>query len=412
MMSETFYAVDGRGRIARMEPKDLFAASDELRSLLEHNPGLIAGDPGASEESGWLLMRERLEIEDPEFGDPPWVADLVFADRDRTPIFVQCVPSLEERTRREIIGEVMEHVASIQSCYGHATTPEAWGVDSPELQKRMAGLSDRPGESPESFVRGVAERLAEGHLRLAYVTGRCPQEFKRVVEFLNKQMEHLQVLVVEVQEFRANGFRLLIPTSFSSSGPAKPVYEQPDAAPPPAPSVLSEDIEDFLDPAPPEASLEPESFDIPEEEFEVGASGVKSPWDEETFFDAIEGHLARAQVQAVRTFHQSVQKLNLDLKWGGDLEVGSLDVVLGSLAPDPIMSLHTDGVLTLDFGNLTGDPRLETIQQRMRSIIDDRLGVVFHLDDLFPTMVPADWCPKVTGLLRVLDDLEKVTEEE
>jgi hypothetical protein len=37
---------------------------------------------------------------------------------------------------------------------------------------------------------------------------------------------------------------------------------------------------------------------------------------------------------------------------------------------------------------------------------------VFHLDDLFPTMVPADWCPKVTGLLRVLDDLEKVTEEE
>ncbi len=399
-----------------MEQKDLFAASGELRSLLEQNPGLIAGEPGASREPGWLLMKQGLEIEDPEFGDPPWVADLVFADRDRTPVFVQCVPSLEERTRREIIGEVMEHVASVQSCFGQSKTPEAWGVDSPELETRLGGLAEHSGESAESFVRGVAERLAQGHLRLAYVTGRCPQEFKRVVDFLNRQMEHLQVLVVEVQEFRANGFRLLIPTSFTSSDSALPTQEQEEVAPPPAPSVPDTDIDDFLESDPLELTLEPESAEDSGMELELGLAEradtleVQSPWDEETFFDAVESHLARSQVQAVRTFHQSVQKLNLDLKWGGDLDVGSLDVAIGSLTPEPILSLHTDGVLTFDFGNLGGDDGLEEIQQRMRSIIDDRLGVVFHLDDLFPTMTPADWCPKVTGLLRVLDDLEKVAE--
>lgn len=412
MMSETFYAVDGRGKVARMERKDLFAGSDELRSLLERNPGLIAGDPAASEESGWLLMRAGLEIEDPEFGDQPWTADLVFADRDHTPIFVQCVPSLEERTRREIIGEVMEHVASVQSCFAGATTAEDWGVDEADLDKRIGALKNASGEKADSMIRRISERLAEGHLRLAYVTGRCPQEFKRVVDFLNRQMEHLEVAVVEVQEFRSNGFRLLIPTLFTSAAQAvevpEPIFSPPD---PPAPEP--EAIDDLFDSEPLEVSLESDGLGDSDTEFDLGVEtfGPDSGWDEVSFFERIEAELARSQVQAVRTFHQSLQKLNLDVEWTGDDEQGSLDVALGSLAPEPILSLHTDGELVFRFDVLTGDDDREDLQQRMRSIIDDRLGVVFHLDDPSPVMTPADWCPKVTGLLRVLDDLGKVADE-
>jgi hypothetical protein len=415
MMNEVYYAVDGRGKITPMQRKDLFAASDDLKSLLERNPGLIAGDPGASEESGWLLVREALEVEDPEFGDPPWVADLVFADHDRTPVFVQCVPSLEERTRREIIGEVMEHVASVQSCFGRAKTPEAWGVDAGELEKRISRQKNGSSESTDSFLGKVAERLSAGHLRLTYVTGQCPQEFKRVVDFLNRQMEHLQVVVVEVQEFRANGFRMLIPTLFSSSAPeaAAAVVEEP--APPPVPSSPAmESLDELLDSSPLEVTLEPEGFDDFDEVLEepMPEPAPEPLWDEPAFFTAIETQLARSQVQAIRTFHQSLQKLNLEVRWGGDPDVGSLEVVIEAIVPDPIMTLHTDGELILDFGNLSGEERLEDLQQRMRSIIDDRLGVVFHLDDLFPSMSPADWCPKVTGLLRVLDDLGKVAKED
>lgn len=408
-MSETYYAVDGRGRIARMEPKDLFAASKELKSLLEQNPGLIAGNPSESEQSGWLLLKESLAVEDPEFGDPPWVADLVFADQDRSPVFVQCVPSLEERSRREIIGEVMEHVASAQSCFGRATTPDAWGVDESDLSSRITGLGNGSGETAESVLQAVSGRLADGHLRLAYVTGRCPQEFRRVIDFLNRQMEHLRVVVVEVQAFQSNGFRMLIPTRFSAADAE--IEDDQTVEPPVPPLVEPEAEEDPLDLAPLEVSFDSEALD--EEAFGLESIEAEtSDWEEASFFEAVESQLARAQVQAIRTFHQSVQKLHLDVGWRGDEEIGTLDVVIDSAMSEPIMSLQTDGALIFNFGHLDGDERLEDLQQRMRSIIDTRLGVVFHLDDLYPVMTAADWCPKVTGLLRVLDDLVKVANEE
>ena len=57
----------------------------------------------------------------------------------------------------------------------------------------------------------MVTNLAAGRLRLLFIADVIPEPLKRVVEFLNAHMQEIEVLAVEVKQFRGESTQTLVP---------------------------------------------------------------------------------------------------------------------------------------------------------------------------------------------------------
>ena len=57
----------------------------------------------------------------------------------------------------------------------------------------------------------MATNLTAKRLRLLFVADEIPDRLERVVEFLNSQMPNIEVLAVEIKQFRSNSTQTLVP---------------------------------------------------------------------------------------------------------------------------------------------------------------------------------------------------------
>ena len=63
----------------------------------------------------------------------------------------------------------------------------------------------------DAFWQAVATNLAAKHLRLLFVADDIPDPLARVVEFLNSAMPDVEVLAVEIKQFRGERGQTLVP---------------------------------------------------------------------------------------------------------------------------------------------------------------------------------------------------------
>ena len=63
----------------------------------------------------------------------------------------------------------------------------------------------------DGFWEKVATNLDARRIRLLFVADKIPDELTRVVEFLNEQMQNIEVLAVEVKQFRGESMQTLVP---------------------------------------------------------------------------------------------------------------------------------------------------------------------------------------------------------
>jgi hypothetical protein len=70
-----------------------------------------------------------------------------------------------------------------------------------------------PDADPEEFWRKVKTNLQVGKVRLIFVADEIPTELRRVVEFLNQQMDPAEVLAVEIKQYASQDAdsRTLVP---------------------------------------------------------------------------------------------------------------------------------------------------------------------------------------------------------
>ena len=58
-----------------------------------------------------------------------------------------------------------------------------------------------PEQSEDSFWLQVKTNLEAGRIRLLFVADAIPIELRRIIEFLNKQMDPAEVLGLELRQF-------------------------------------------------------------------------------------------------------------------------------------------------------------------------------------------------------------------
>jgi hypothetical protein len=95
-----------------------------------------------------------------------------------------------------------------------------------QLRELFTRQCERSGRNPEEVVAEVAgpdadveafwelagENLRAGKVRMVFVSDEIPRELRRVVEFLNGQMNPAEVIAIEVKQYvGGEGVKTLVP---------------------------------------------------------------------------------------------------------------------------------------------------------------------------------------------------------
>ena len=186
-----------------------------LQKLLADHPDLLAGDQiDAEEPRRWLLVTREMAVPGEQDGAGRWSLDHLFLDQDAIPTLVEVKRSTDTRIRREVIGQMLDYAANAVAylpveeikakfesrCKDDGVVPEA------ELAEFLG-----EGQDASTFWQSVKTNLQAGRVRLLFIADEIPPELRRVVEFLNSQMDPAEVLAIEVKQFVGENLKTLVP---------------------------------------------------------------------------------------------------------------------------------------------------------------------------------------------------------
>lgn len=213
-MTEGIYLVKADGSLVELKQQP-YDSEALLQELLAQYPNLLGGNKiSPVPVNKWLLVKREMGIPDVQNGANRWSLDHLFIDLQGVPTLVEVKRSANTQIRREVVGQMLDYAANAVSFWPiekiqdeFRTSIEERGEDPDEV------LQDFLGESQEvdTFWRTVESNLQTGRIRLVFVADEIPRELRRIVEFLNEQMNPAEVLAVEIKQFVGDGIRSLVP---------------------------------------------------------------------------------------------------------------------------------------------------------------------------------------------------------
>lgn len=202
-----------------------YEAEEVLQRLLADHPNILAGDQiDPATPRRWLLITREAAIPSEEGGSGRWALDHLFLDQDAVPTLVEVKRSSDTRTRREVVGQMLDYAANAV-VYWPTETIRAQFETSCTLSGRdadevLSGFLD-PGAETEVFWQAARQNLQAQRIRLVFVADVIPPELRRIVEFLNGQMNPAEVIAVEVRQFIGQGVRALVPRVLGQTAAAQ-----------------------------------------------------------------------------------------------------------------------------------------------------------------------------------------------
>ena len=91
------------------------------------------------------------------------------------------------------------------------------GIEPDQRLEKFLGGS----RNPDDFWRAVKTNLQAGKIRMLFVADVIPPELRRIVEFLNEQMDPAEVLAVEIKHFVGTGLKTLVPRIIGQTAEAE-----------------------------------------------------------------------------------------------------------------------------------------------------------------------------------------------
>ena len=208
--------------------EQIYESEKLLQTWLAQYPALLVGNQiDAKEPKRFLLIEQECGVPAREAGTDRWSIDHLFIDQDAVPTIVEVKRSSDTRIRREVVGQMLDYAAN---------ATEHWRVD--HMRERFAANCQRSGVDatrklkeflgdnidPEDFWEKANRNLQERKLRLLFIADVIPTELQRIVEFLNEQMDHTEVLAIEIKQFVGQqGLRSLVPRVIGQTAKAQMV---------------------------------------------------------------------------------------------------------------------------------------------------------------------------------------------
>ncbi len=223
-MNGGIYLIQGNGELVEMI-EEAYSSEDLLQELLAKYPNLMAGGQIDSESPRrWLLVSREVSLPSQQDGSGRWSVDHLFLDQDAVPTLVEVKRSSDTRIRREVVGQMLDYAAnavvywpieSIRAQYD--ANSQAQGLDPEE---RLSEFLE-PDSDPEQFWQKAKTNLQAGKVRMIFIADEIPAELRRIVEFLNEQMDPAEVLAVEIKQYTGQGLKTLVPRVMGQTAEAQ-----------------------------------------------------------------------------------------------------------------------------------------------------------------------------------------------
>jgi hypothetical protein len=306
-----------------------FAKEDILQELLEKYPDLLAGDQMDDTESRrWLLVARELGVPDYEGAADRWSLDHLFLDQEGIPTLVEVKRSSDTRIRREVVGQMLDYAANAVLYWPperlrarFESGCEARQEDASDVVTRFLGSTSNGPDSVEHFWEQVKTNLQAGRIRLVFLADQVPSELRRIVEFLNGQMDPAQVLAIEVRQFVGGDLQTLVPQVIGQTAAS---------------------------------------------EQKKGGSRTPVDWDEATFLQSAteKWKLTEEQLHAMKCLLEFSRKRSDDIGWGTGKIHGSFSPKFLKVSPRSLYTVQDDGRLTINFAWLDHTEEEKTFRER------------------------------------------------
>jgi hypothetical protein len=308
--------------------EESYTAEVDLQELLARYPNLLPGDQmNEDHPRRWLLVSREASVPDREEGAGRWSLDHLFLDQEGVPTLVEVKRSSDTRIRREVVGQMLDYAANglaywpiekIRALY-EAECAER-GLDPEE---RLRELLEGDEADLDEFWQQVKTNLQAGRIRMLFVADEIPPELRRVVEFLNGQMDPAEVLAVAVRQYVGDGLRTLVPQVHGQTA---------------------------------------------ESQIRKGAAGSRPSrqWDEGSFFAELAERNDEATVRGARRVYEWGRRIATRFWWGQGARSGScFPVVMARGIQHSPFALWTNGPLELQFQHMAnGQKPFDQIERR------------------------------------------------
>jgi hypothetical protein len=223
-VSRGIFLIHNNGQLVELR-EQAYDSEALLQELLANYPSLLAGDQiDPSQPRRWLLIAREAGVPGEQGGGARWAVDHLFLDQDAVPTLVEVKRSSDTRIRREVVGQMLDYAAN---------AVVYWPVDHLyaqfEIQCRARNLDPDqelaaflgPTVDPTTFWQRAKTHLQAGRVRLVFVADVIPPELRRIIEFLNQQMDPAEVLGVEIRHYTGEGLRTLVPSVVGQTSEAQ-----------------------------------------------------------------------------------------------------------------------------------------------------------------------------------------------
>ena len=352
----TAYVIQADGTTVPMSRVRCKNEDRELQFILERNPDLLPGDQINPENPRrWLLIKREMPVPDPGTGADRWSVDFLFADQDAVPTFVECKRCTDTRARREIVGQMLEYAANghhywtketLRDFATQAVRPSGVSID--DAIRRLAPTEEL---STDEYFELIQQNLRAGQLRIVFFLEDSSPELRSVVDFLNRQLERSEVLLVEARQFSHGDSKIVVPTLFGYTEEARLVKHT----------------------------------------VTIKSSASRKHWDRPSFLADAASRLAPDQAAAVKSLLDDCSSLDCVVTWGTGLQRGSFNVKDLDICQRSLLTCYSDGQLVLNLFWLNGSESAEHAQRALRRLAAERLGLKAGTEDR--PMAVTTWLP-------------------
>jgi hypothetical protein len=370
-MSEV-YVVTPNGSSKSMTPVLAKDEDKELQTILEQNYRLLPGDQiDPDEPCRWMLVKREMPVPDTATGADRWNIDFLFVDQNATPTFVECKRYRDTRSRREVVGQLLEYVANGQHYWTAAdmqSKAEGTALRShTTAEQSFLQLQTDIADSVDAFFKEVERRLKAGEVRIIFFLEQAPVELKRLVEFMNKHMDIVEVLLVEARQYASDGVTIVVPTLFGFTEQIRDIKKAASAQQ--APKPVATDWESF------------------------GANAAQKGLDD-------------GSIAVMRKVYDACKSLQADIAWGRGSVTGSFSPKWAKLARRVApFSVLASGNLELHFPALQNSDVATSFAETFAAKLLAG-GVPLPLDYMSKwfSVEPGLWMPKADVLITALQD--------
>ena len=215
-MAERIYIRGDGGGLEPLE-EEPFSTEDELQALIAEYPELLDGEqirPG--DPRRWIFIAREKGIAETSDSGARWAIDHLIIDQDAVPTLAEVKRGSNPEIRRAIVGQLLEYAAHASRTWTadelrrtFEESVNAKGHDPAEVLGRLLRTDGEP--DADGFWENVATNLSARRIRLLFVSDEIPDPLERVVEFLNEQMPNIEVLAIEIKQFRGGQTQTLVP---------------------------------------------------------------------------------------------------------------------------------------------------------------------------------------------------------